>query len=480
MPTRVPVVVADDEFRYHIIAASLYPSLGAGSDQKSAESGKAWLVSIVDITNAADKSQVRVGGNADDFILVDNKQKEKEDSQAEDIGKQQFNVEKLGTILGTTFSAGETKTAIFVFEVPTGNHRYEESFQQSTNRVNLAIYLHDQQMTPETFRGALAAATATAGAVATQTAGSAAFATAEQAATAGALATARADATSAANAPLAVQHLGAGNTLLQAGNLSGAANEYATAEALSPSRADVQSAVATVRALTAKATAEAKSKAIQDHLGAAHSFEQAGNYVAALKEYDAVLALDAQNSAASSGRAAAAATATAVVQAAGATATAQAEVQAAAATAQAQAKATAGVQALVSNPPPGSYVGSDNGVAVVASDFRYTKAYGFHQTAPGSRYIACGVAVGGRDSISVNPLYFTLVLADGTSYSVDSGMFDYWSDPLQSTEVPAGGHAEGGILFLVKDGVAPVELVYKPVQLLNSTEVVVDLTRPKQ
>lgn len=489
MPTRVPIVAASDDFQYHIIAGSMYPSLGSGTNEKDAGDGKAWLVSIVEIRNPTSSYKARVGGNVDDYVLVDGKDKSREDSEAEDLAKGQFGVEKLGTVLGTGFDAGQTKPVVFVYKVPSGNHSYEESFQKSTQLVNLAIYLQDKQMTAANYREAAPGATATAGAIAAATTAPIATMTAAPLATAQAQATAKANATSAANAPLAIKHLGAGNTLLQAGNLTGALNEYATAQALSPNRADVQSAVGTVQARLAQATAQAKSKAIADHLGAAHSFEQAANYDAAIKEYDAALALDPKNSDATQGRAKLIATATAIAMHRDATATAQAQVQAATATAQAdaaaakataqaQAQATAQVQALVSNPPPGTYKAQDSGVGVAAWDFRYVQKFGVFEASPGSRYIACAVEVAGADNISVNPLYFTLVLSDGTSYPVDNGMFAYWSTPLNATEVPAGGHAEGGILFLVKSGVAPKQLIYKPLQLLNFTNVVVDLTKP--
>ena len=80
-------------------------------------------------------------------------------------------------------------------------------------------------------------------------------ATPNSSATADARATAGADATRGAAAVRAVQRLGAGNTLLQAGNLNGALHEYATAQALAPQRADVRSAVGTAQAL---ATASAQ------------------------------------------------------------------------------------------------------------------------------------------------------------------------------------------------------------------------------
>lgn len=76
-------------------------------------------------------------------------------------------------------------------------------------------------------------------------------------ATPNAAATAAAQAARAANAAQAqaVQHLGAGNTLRQAGNLAGALHEYATARALAPSRADIASSIATAQALQAATAA---------------------------------------------------------------------------------------------------------------------------------------------------------------------------------------------------------------------------------
>lgn len=70
-------------------------------------------------------------------------------------------------------------------------------------------------------------------------------------ATPNAVATAATQATAVANdrQAQAVAHLGAGNTLRQAGNLSGAIHEYATAGALAPSRSDIASAMATAHAM---------------------------------------------------------------------------------------------------------------------------------------------------------------------------------------------------------------------------------------
>lgn len=95
--------------------------------------------------------------------------------------------------------------------------------------------------------------TATPAPTASATPDAAATAAASQmAAAAGATATAQSAA--AANDAQAVAHLGAGNTLRQAGNLTGALHEYATANALAPHRADVASAIATAQAM---ATAQA-------------------------------------------------------------------------------------------------------------------------------------------------------------------------------------------------------------------------------
>ena len=108
-------------------------------------------------------------------------------------------------------------------------------------------------------------ATATAVPTATIPAGTAtatetpAVATASPTATPNAVATAAARATTAANLAQAqaVDHLGAGNTLLQAGNLDGALHEYATAQAFAPARPDIASSIATAQTLqTATAGAQ--------------------------------------------------------------------------------------------------------------------------------------------------------------------------------------------------------------------------------
>jgi sortase (surface protein transpeptidase) len=78
---------------------------------------------------------------------------------------------------------------------------------------------------------------------------------------AAAVAAARAAAAANAAQAQAVAHLGAGNTLRQAGNLSGALHEYATARALAPARSDIASSIATAQAMQA-ATAQAQLAAV--------------------------------------------------------------------------------------------------------------------------------------------------------------------------------------------------------------------------
>lgn len=84
-------------------------------------------------------------------------------------------------------------------------------------------------------------------------------------ATPNAAATAAARATTAANQALAqaVDHLGAGNTLLQAGNLDGALHEYATAQGLAPGRSDIPSAISTAQALQAATVGAQQAAAVQ-------------------------------------------------------------------------------------------------------------------------------------------------------------------------------------------------------------------------
>jgi len=110
------------------------------------------------------------------------------------------------------------------------------------------------------------------------------------------------DPTEEAQAKAAIDHLGAANAFVQAKNWPAAFKEYDAAAALDASNRDMQSGrTNAIASATAEAVA-ATSKQITDHLGAAGSFVQARNYPAALKEYNAVLALNPQNQAAKDGK----------------------------------------------------------------------------------------------------------------------------------------------------------------------------------
>jgi sortase (surface protein transpeptidase) len=117
-----------------------------------------------------------------------------------------------------------------------------------------------QAIPTATVPAATATAMPTASALVATATATPAIPTATPTATPNAVATVGAYATAAASLAQAqaVDHLGAGNTLLQAGNLDGALHEYATAQGLGPARPDIASAIATAQALqTATAQAEA-------------------------------------------------------------------------------------------------------------------------------------------------------------------------------------------------------------------------------
>ncbi len=104
------------------------------------------------------------------------------------------------------------------------------------------------------------------------------------------------DATKAARDEAIIEHLGAANSFVAAKNWDAALKEYQAILALDPSNADANAGQRTVQA-TATASAQVAatataSKAIVDHLGAANSFVQASNWLAAIKEYNAILAID--------------------------------------------------------------------------------------------------------------------------------------------------------------------------------------------
>lgn len=147
------------------------------------------------------------------------------------------------------------------------------------------------------------------------------------------------------------------------------------------------------------------------------------------------------------------------------TATARIDNQNATSTAQAQAfvNATATVQAFVDFPPIGTWCAQNDTRGFCVGDFRYERRAGFTNAPSNGRFIAFGVAVRNLSgsSISVNPFDLTLVMADGRTYEHAAETYSYWAIPLQSVTLASNGVAEGGMVFLVPNDVAPRYLIYR-------------------
>lgn len=147
------------------------------------------------------------------------------------------------------------------------------------------------------------------------------------------------------------------------------------------------------------------------------------------------------------------------------TATARIENQNATSTARAQAyaNATATVEAFVDFPPIGTWCAQNDTRGFCVGDFRYERRAGFSNAPSNGRFIAFGVAVKNLSgsSISVNPFDLTLVMADGRTYEHASETYSYWAIPLQGVTLASNGVAEGGMVFLVPNDVAPRHLIYR-------------------
>lgn len=162
------------------------------------------------------------------------------------------------------------------------------------------------------------------------------------------------------------------------------------------------------------------------------------------------------------------------------TATARIENQNATSTARAQANAnaTATVEAFVDFPPIGTWCAQNDTRGFCVGDFRYERRAGFTNAPSNGRFIAFGVAVRNLSgsSISVNPFDLTLVMADGRTYEHASQSYSYWAIPLQSVTLASNGVAEGGMVFLVPNDVAPRYLIYRGG--LFESEIELDLYDP--
>lgn len=98
------------------------------------------------------------------------------------------------------------------------------------------------------------------------------------------LATPTPDATKATRDKVVQDHLGAANSFVAAKNWPAALKEYDAALAVDPENQQVKAA-----------RAQAQAQGVTAHLGAANSFEQAKNWPAALRELNAALVLDPES-----------------------------------------------------------------------------------------------------------------------------------------------------------------------------------------
>lgn len=147
------------------------------------------------------------------------------------------------------------------------------------------------------------------------------------------------------------------------------------------------------------------------------------------------------------------------------TATAQRQALQATATAEQQLvlNATATIEAYVDSPPEGTWCNQNNTRGVCVGDFRYVQTIGFTSAPSNGRFIAFGVGVQNiaNSDVSVSPVDITLIMEDGRTYEYASETFSYWSTPMQSILVAPGDSAQGGIVFLVPNDVAPHRIIYR-------------------
>jgi len=164
------------------------------------------------------------------------------------------------------------------------------------------------------------------------------------------------------------------------------------------------------------------------------------------------------------------------------TATARVQVQQATATAvrRLALNATATIEAYVSSPPIGTWCNQNSTRGVCVGDFRYIRTIGYTSAPSNGRYIAFVVAVKNidNDDIFVSPLDVTLVMEDGRTYEYSSQTFLYWSTPMQGVMVAPDDNAQGGIVFLVPNDVAPHRIIYRGDFI--ETEIVINLFEPPE
>jgi hypothetical protein len=239
------------------------------------------------------------------------------------------------------------------------------------------------------------------------------------------------------------------------------------------------------------ATAEAHQIATQTAIAAptatARAYEAATTTAIAMQAATSQAYADATGTAIAQVTVQAQQTAEAVAMADQATATAQANAQATAAAAQqateaaqVAAQATATIEDYRKKMPKGWWVGDDSGVAVAVGDFRYAREAGYYDAEKGTKFVAFGITVFNRSGseIHVNPLNVTLVDLDGSTYAPDlMASSGYWSQPLHGVDVLDGNQADGGMLFVIRQDVAPAQIVYDTRKLFGG-KIVIDLKRP--
>ncbi len=147
-----------------------------------------------------------------------------------------------------------------------------------------------------------------------------------------------------------------------------------------------------------------------------------------------------------------------------ATATNRAVAQSAASTARAQgiANTTATIEAYAASPPVGSWCDTNGVRAVCVGGFEYRRSIGYSSASANSRYIAFVIRVDNFDdgNISVNPFDITLVLENGKTYSHDVTTYNF-SNSFDGVTIAPGDNAQGAIVFLVQNNVAPERVIYR-------------------
>lgn len=145
-------------------------------------------------------------------------------------------------------------------------------------------------------------------------------------------------------------------------------------------------------------------------------------------------------------------------------ATTQAQAQMATSTARAQsiANATATVKAYADFPPIGTWCNRNSTRSVCVGNFEYRRSVGYTSAATNSRFIVFAVRVDNvsSGSISVNPFDVTFVLENGETFSHADETYTY-SNYFGALTIASGDNAQGAIVFLVRNNVAPERVIYR-------------------